>query len=483
MNKIPKQFRLTCIVGIIATCLLVYACTEEIWNADHGNKAGTSSSSKDLRVRAGNKELTLEAAEEWYNANHPPVVSLRSSGPEAQNRQQAIRPDWNVAKESHRGRFEAVETPVKINGHRIMLDAETAEKWSPGTEEGSDFIRNAASIVILKDMELKTTRSFMAVFVGSYDYLQKKRIGKNSYLTRDREFDGSVYFFELDGTFVNGWKYSNGKIVATISNQSEESNQQVGPSLRTMQQYCHMEYATEWITVCEQHVYGEYDEEYGFSPVVEVECYSHPESYYYEVCEWYDDGYNDDYWYGGSNDENNSGGGYIGSNPNPPGSETNPDAPKKYVPSDTDKLAKKDLPLTMEKQFPNHCVTTIMEYINNKVFNGKKNEGDYLLDYHKQIKKNFVIGSFAGVDPKELGTFITNNFTVPGTYTVETAISKEWVVFGTIPAGSENVLHAVVIVGYIGSDYIYMDPAEGKMQTNKKNKMGIQNTYVISGVK
>lgn len=42
------------------------------------------------------------------------------------------------------------------------------------------------------------------------------------------------------------------------------------------------------------------------------------------------------------------------------------------------------LPTTMAKQIPNACVTSIMEYANNKVFGGTVNEGAYII-IHKHI--------------------------------------------------------------------------------------------------
>jgi len=39
---------------------------------------------------------------------------------------------------------------------------------------------------------------------------------RSTYLSREKDFDGYVYFHELDGSFANGWRYSNGKITHTV---------------------------------------------------------------------------------------------------------------------------------------------------------------------------------------------------------------------------------------------------------------------------
>ncbi|MDR0605745.1 MAG: hypothetical protein LBG80_15740 [Bacteroidales bacterium] len=39
---------------------------------------------------------------------------------------------------------------------------------------------------------------------------------RNTYLNRDPNFDGLVVYHNLDGTFSNGWKYVEGKIVTSL---------------------------------------------------------------------------------------------------------------------------------------------------------------------------------------------------------------------------------------------------------------------------
>ena len=76
-------------------------------------------------------------------------------------------------------------------------------------------LRNSTHLVIMKDLKTGHVRSFISVFVGSYDYLKKtKRMSRNSYLYREKDFDGKVLFFKLNGSMINGWKYRDGKIVA-----------------------------------------------------------------------------------------------------------------------------------------------------------------------------------------------------------------------------------------------------------------------------
>lgn len=148
----------------------------------------------------------------------------------------AIKPYWDKAKESNRGRFEVVETPTLSKGMHIILDEETTKHWQPGMK--ADYIRNTTKMVVLKDLVTNKTQSFIMVFVGSYDYLTRSRnMGRNSYLYREPDYDGMVLYYAINGTFINGWRYSNGKLVGYIS---PSYNEQGESSVQTRGYYdCH----------------------------------------------------------------------------------------------------------------------------------------------------------------------------------------------------------------------------------------------------
>lgn len=137
-------------------------------------------------------------------------------------------------------------------------------------------------------------------------------MGKNTYLYRQPDFDGSVLFFEINGTFVNGWQYDNGKIVATIApKQKEVTTDSVSVQTRALVEDCEDLCFTYSDEECVEESWAEEDDEYGFSFGTTVSCYP----IYYEECTthctYYDDGEDeedddddnwwDDYPSGGSN--------------------------------------------------------------------------------------------------------------------------------------------------------------------------------------
>lgn len=118
---------------------------------------------------------------------------------------------------------------------------------------------------------------------------------KNTYLYRQPDFDGSVLFFEINGTFVNGWQYENGKIVATIApKQKEVTTDSVSVQTRALVEDCEDLCFTYSYEECVEESWTEEDDGYGFSFDTTVSCYS----IYYEECtthcSYYEDGEDDD---------------------------------------------------------------------------------------------------------------------------------------------------------------------------------------------
>lgn len=288
-------------IPLIGICLLtfIFSCTEEFPLKD-------LSLSEKQSDKYQNTELTKSVAKQWYESNYKPVVTTRANYDDSIVNM--MKPDWKHAKEFNRQRYEVVEMPILVKGASIILDAETAQKWTPETKDRA--IRNTAKIVIERDKRTGQTRAFVMIFVGSYNYLKKtKTMGQNTYLYREPDFDGSVLFYELNGTFVNGWAYKEGKITACISPKLPGETEEKIPQQRTraMIEDCHDECYTVVYQECYSEGWAEPDPEFGFGfgstsgcyPVYTEECTTY--------CDYYDDGsdtdenWNGEYPSGGSN--------------------------------------------------------------------------------------------------------------------------------------------------------------------------------------
>ena len=145
----------------------------------------------------------------------------------------------------------------------------------------------------MKDLKTGHVRSFISVFVGSYDYLKKtKRMSRNSYLYREKDFDGKVLFFKLNGSMINGWKYRDGKIVGKIMPIDEDTKILMTRSGGYWEEQCYTETYYEEVEECEEESQPYYDEEFGLWGVeTVVTCQMVDKPIYTQVCEevWVED--------------------------------------------------------------------------------------------------------------------------------------------------------------------------------------------------
>lgn len=152
-----------------------------------------------------------------------------------------------------------------------------------------------------------------------------------------------------------------------------------------------------------------------------------------------------------------------------------------YVEEKGDSLAKKNLPRTMHKQFPNACVTSIMEYVDNKVFGGSANEGKYILGYLQKYKGDVLNN---GVSLKNIESFVKDYFETESFENYKTAIKNGNVVMTDIVSPLTGTIHNILILGYqVNGNLIYMDPEEGMLKTMRGSYVGVHYNIVITGNK
>lgn len=293
-----------CIVSLFCGIGLFFSCTDsEYWKKIEPPKE------KIKKSKNKNEELTIAVAQQWYQSNYAPIVTTRSNMTDS-TRNLLMMLSWDKAKESNRRRYEVVEIPIRTKRAHILLDAETAREWQPNAP--AKFIRNTAKIVVERDKKTEKTRSFMMVFIGSYNYLKTTRtMGKNTYLYRQPDFDGMVLFYELNGVLINGWKYTNGKITGSISPKTGNDDKVISKvETRAWVKDCYTDYVYESKEVCEDEVSIEYDNEFGESWVVTRNCWDDGNWVPIIICEEYweddkkedeDDNWEEDYPSGGSN--------------------------------------------------------------------------------------------------------------------------------------------------------------------------------------
>lgn len=134
-------------------------------------------------------------------------------------------------------------------------------------------------------------------------------------------------------------------------------------------------------------------------------------------------------------------------------------SPNPYQKKDGDAFAKAGLSQSMSTQMPNTCVTSIMEYANNKVFGGSTNEGTYILYYLQTYGKNVIT---SGVDLKDIKPFVEHFFNTTSYSSYKKAVDNGHVVMTDITSSIPNSAHNVLVLGYqLNNDFVYMDPEKG----------------------
>lgn len=136
----------------------------------------------------------------------------------------------------------------------------------------------------------------------------------------------------------------------------------------------------------------------------------------------------------------------------------------------------------MAKQIPNACVTSIMEYANNKVFGGTVNEGAYILYYTQTYNSNPLID---GVSLDYIEPFVTHFFKTQ-TFTIyKSAIDAKHPVMTDVNSQIESSAHNVLCVGYNSNTgaAIYMDPELACMYSVNAGYFLQDYNIVLTGIK
>lgn len=181
--------------------LIFYACTSE---QDY------MPNDKDAQQA---QPLTTADAKAWYEKNFGVTPHLKSGEEEESP---VLSPDWDLSQLYEDSLWYAVESPLTVEND-VHINLMTMEVNQYVEAQGDKSLaRQVLRLIVLRNKEDGTTYSFMMAVIPNLDYMLKKgeSIEKNKYLTRQTDLSGLVYFYTVDGRFVNGWLYEDGRIVA-----------------------------------------------------------------------------------------------------------------------------------------------------------------------------------------------------------------------------------------------------------------------------
>jgi len=191
--------------GVSLIILLLCACTEDYDILTNKSKDINIKSDLDIaRNWYNQQQITHEAETRSDNLNVNPIPVLSGS------------PSWEYYAINRNDSLLVVDVDLT---DRVCQDFVTKENWDfyQQTKQWK-YRRSYTHFVYVKNYKTNTETGFLMTIIPSkfYTKTHADRINKNTYLHRDKYLFGSVLFHDLNGKFVNGWKYERGKVVGKI---------------------------------------------------------------------------------------------------------------------------------------------------------------------------------------------------------------------------------------------------------------------------
>jgi len=166
----------------------------------------------------------VNLARQWYDAKYPGVnngkLTTQSTEKSTQDWSKAFSPYWAEANTFVIDSLTFIELPALKKGDMAMslrsgIDPKSFN-FSKSGSLTSLIIVNKNGMFYLYAMTILADSTYLK---GDYT-----RVKHNTYRNREADFTGEVFYNRMDGSLVNGWKYTNGLITGAISPAAAGSN-------------------------------------------------------------------------------------------------------------------------------------------------------------------------------------------------------------------------------------------------------------------
>ena len=170
-------------------------------------------------------QFSIQDAKLWYETQiSTGIKSLKKIKGEGIDNQ--IQPyfNWGKAELSCDTLCTVVELPLEYSNGSVIIAKSDGKR---PVETNDTLTKQILKLVIMQNLKTGKTYGFKMAIIPSLDYLLKfkKDFGTNTYLHRDSKLEGLVLFYSLsDNSFVNGWRYSNGKVTGKLKLQCQNSS-------------------------------------------------------------------------------------------------------------------------------------------------------------------------------------------------------------------------------------------------------------------
>lgn len=263
-------------------------------------------------------------------------------------------PMWEKGLIFHNDTSKTLEVPLSYLFQDIISTKLFIHK--PSNQEILSLV-NKESLVIESNNQ-GIYRAFFMIVVPSEKFVRNSgnSLAKMTYLFRDRKFDGLVLYKNLEGQYVGGWKYEEGKIISKLRVSSHNV-----PTKNSVT-YCQSTYHISWI-----------EWTYNNSPAMDISNIEVNE----EINCW-----TVDYPYsgGGGGGSGSEGGGYVDSNDN--------QSPDDKIKFDEESLSVKD---KIEELYATCAGNSIVSNISGNIYINHNPNQTYSLSYAYSSNNGHII--------------------------------------------------------------------------------------------
>lgn len=228
--------------------------------------------------KATKRDLQSEVnrVRQWYDQNKPDLVQTKSGLEDELSIMMA--PNWSESFLREDENYETVEVAVAMNKRITYMTPVVRDKYFSAKDE--KYKQDMRRFIFLTDKKTHKQFGFVMLIVPELDYLERtnfRPFQKNTYLERDEDFSGYVLYYELDGTFANGWRYEDGELVRKVTETPYRYHGDRLERIRTKARDCDEYDIHQLIEECTDHyTYVEYGGE------VSDWQYSHTTCVYYD---------------------------------------------------------------------------------------------------------------------------------------------------------------------------------------------------------
>lgn len=157
----------------------------------------------------------IEAMKLWLQENEQQLFMTKSGEVEENKLFSDISPQWEWAYVTYdsKHKLKTVEVPIASYERTLFVPAENEAAYMQMND--ARYITSLTYLILCLDEKSGEIMGFFMTQVPSKAYLDKTEFKSytSTYLSRAKDFDGSILFHDMHGEFLNGWKYENGVIV------------------------------------------------------------------------------------------------------------------------------------------------------------------------------------------------------------------------------------------------------------------------------